>query len=112
MDFWFLAIRKAFKGIIFIKNSSNIKMAKRKRIRERGKVRFSEYFKELKEGDKVAIKPEKSVRVCFPERIHGITGTIIGKRGSNYVIKLKEINKEKTFIIPPIHLKKIKSMEK
>ena len=29
-------------------------MAKRKRIRERGKVRFSEYFKELKEGDKVA----------------------------------------------------------
>jgi len=31
-------------------------MAGRKKIRERGKVRFSEYFKELKEGDKVALK--------------------------------------------------------
>ena len=58
-------------------------MAGRKKIRERGKVRFSEYFKELKEGDKVALKKEQSFPANFKERMQGKTGTIIGKRGRN-----------------------------
>jgi len=87
-------------------------MAGRKKIKERGKVRLSEYFKELKIGERVAIKREKSVVASFPERIQGITGVIEGKRGKNYIVKLKELNKEKLFIIAPIHLKRIKSIEK
>ena len=83
-------------------------MSKRKKVRERGKIRFSEYFKELKIGDKVAIKQEKSVASFFPERIQGKTGTVIGKRGKGYIVAVKEILKEKKFIIPAIHLKRIK----
>ena len=82
-------------------------MGKRKSIRERGKIKFSEYFKELKEGDKVAVKKEKAVSSNFSERIQGRTGTIISKRGSQYVVNIKELNKEKIFIISPIHLKRI-----
>ena len=82
-------------------------MARRKKIRERGKVKFSEYFKELKEGDKVAVKGEQSLVRSFPKRITGRTGVVIGKRGTNYIVKIKELNKEKTFIMPSIHLIKI-----
>ncbi len=34
-------------------------MGKKKNIRQRGKIQFSEYFKELKINDKVAIVQEK-----------------------------------------------------
>ncbi|HLD97871.1 MAG TPA: 50S ribosomal protein L21e [Candidatus Nanoarchaeia archaeon] len=82
-------------------------MAGRKKIRERGKVRFSEYFKELKEGDKVALKKEQSFPANFKERMQGKTGTIIGKRGRNYVVEVNDFKKKKVFIVPPIHLKRI-----
>ena len=80
-------------------------MARRKSVRERGKIKFSEYFKKLEKGDRVAVKEEKGVVKNFPKRIQGRTGTIMEQRGSNYVIKLKELNKEKIFIIHPVHLK-------
>ncbi|MBS3066449.1 50S ribosomal protein L21e [Candidatus Pacearchaeota archaeon] len=82
--------------------------SKKKPVRQRGKIKFSEYFKELSKGDKVAIKKEQSVPSNFHKRVHGRTGEIVDKRGSSYVIKIKEFNKEKTFIVHPVHLKKIK----
>ena len=82
--------------------------SKRKPIHQRGKIKLSEYFKELSTGDKVSIKKDKSVISNFHKRVHVRTGEIIGKRGSNYVVKIKEFNKEKEFIVHPIHLKKIK----
>ena len=82
--------------------------SKKKPMHQRGKIKFSEYFKELNKGDKVAIKEEKSIASNFHHRIHGRTGEVEGKRGSNYIIKIKEFNKEKTFIVHPIHLKRIK----
>lgn len=87
-------------------------MAGRKKIKERGKIRLSEYFKDLRTGDRVAVKKEQSVAASFPERIQGRTGIVEGKRGRSCIVKLKELNKEKTFIIAPIHLKRIKTLEK
>jgi ribosomal protein L21E len=86
-------------------------MGKRKNVRERGKLKFSEYFKKLNIGDYVAIKREKSVDNNLPKRIQGKTGIVDSKRGSSYVVKIKEISKEKLFIVQPIHLKKIKVTE-
>jgi len=83
-------------------------MIKRKKIRTRGKLSLSKYFQEFKEGDRVAIVREHSQNPQFPARIQGITGVVESKRGSAYLIKLKEGNKEKTHIIKPVHLKKIK----
>ncbi len=83
-------------------------MPNRKKIRERGKIRFSEYFKELNEGDKVSIVKERSEASSFPKRIQGRTGVVIGKKGKSYIINLKELNKEKIFIIKPIHLKRLR----
>jgi len=84
-------------------------MAKSKSIREKGKFQFSRYFQQLEEGDRVAIVKEISMRANFPERLQGQTGVIAGKQGSSYIVKLKEQNKEKVFIIQPIHLKKLQA---
>ncbi len=87
-------------------------MVKRKAVRTRGKLQLSKYFQELKEGDSVAVIREKSIKSSFPVRLQGRTGLVETKRGKSYVVKIKDQNKEKQFIIEPIHLKKIKQTKK
>ena len=86
-------------------------MVKRKSIRTRGKLKLSKWFQELEEGDFVSITREPSVKSSFPERFQGRTGIVEGKRGKIYVVKIKDQDKEKTLLIEPIHLKKIKHSE-
>lgn len=81
-------------------------MLKKKKVRERGKLRLSQYFKELKEGDRVSIVRELSQKSGFPKTIQGRTGTIEGKRGTAYIVNIR-IGKEKRFLVHPIHLKKL-----
>ncbi len=83
-------------------------MVKRKSIRTRGKVQFSKYFQELEKGDFVSVATELAVKSNFPKRFQGRTGIVEGKRGKAYIVKIKDQNKEKKFLIEPIHLKKIK----
>jgi ribosomal protein L21E len=86
-------------------------MVRKKKIREKGKLQLSKYFQELNNGDFVAIVKEPSVQAKFPERIQGKTGIVEGKRGMSYIIKIKDQEKEKKFLIAPIHLKKIKTQK-
>ena len=83
-------------------------MLKRKQIREKGKIKLSSYFQKLKEGDKVSVIKELATQPSFPNFIQGRTGIIEGKRGRNYIVKMK-IGQDKRFIIHPVHLKKLKS---
>jgi len=78
-------------------------MIKRKRLRERGKVKISRAFQELKNGDKVSVIKELSLKSNFPKRIQGKVGVVIGKRGKAYIVKIR--NKE--HIIQGVHLKKL-----
>lgn len=87
-------------------------MADRKKIRTRGKFSFSNYFRKYNDGDIVAVVRERSLRINFPERLQGRTGSIIGKRGRSYIVQIKDQTKPKQFLIEPIHLKKIKQIEK
>jgi ribosomal protein L21E len=82
-------------------------MTKGKKIRTRGKIQLSRYFQNLKEGDNVSIVRDLSVEFNFPERMQGRTGIVAKKRGRAYVVKIMDHDKEKKFIIKPIHLKKI-----
>ena len=83
-------------------------MKVKKRYREKGKLRLSEYFKKLKEGDRVAIVKEPSVKSGFHIRMRGKSGVIEGARGKAYIVRIKDNKKEKTLIMRAIHLKKLR----
>jgi large subunit ribosomal protein L21e len=82
-------------------------MAKGKKVRQKGKIRLSSYFKNVNDGDMVAIVREQTVTAAFPKRIQGLSGVVQETRGKFKVIKLKDGDKMKTFIIHPVHLKKL-----
>lgn len=84
-------------------------MKKRKLLREHGKIKLSNYFQEFEEGSRVTVIMEKALHPKFPKQIQGRTGVIVGRRGESYLIKMNDLNKEKMYIIHPVHLKKIKS---
>ena len=86
-------------------------MVERKKMREKGKLQFSEYFKKLSKGDYVAVVRDVSLRSKFPLRIQGRTGIVEEQRGKAYVVKIKDQSKEKQYLIEPIHLRKIKTIK-
>ena len=86
-------------------------MVKKKNIRQRGKISLSRYFRKFNEGDSVAIKREISVGANFPKRLQGRTGVIKGKKGRTYIVKLKDQNLNKEYLIRAIHLNKISQIK-
>lgn len=89
------------------RSSIQLKMTKGKNVREKGKVRLSEYFKNIEEGQRVAIVTDLGVPHSFPDRIKGMSGKVSGSRGLYKVVELKDGNKLKTFIIHPAHLRRL-----
>ena len=85
-------------------------MKKGKQIREKGKLKLSEYFKKLDKGDIVAINADYGVNFSFPERFQGRSGNVVGEKGKCKLIQIKDGRKEKIFIIHPVHLKKLKTI--
>ena len=78
-----------------------------KTARQKGKFSFMKYFQKFKPGESVAVVRELSVPLGYSKRIQGRTGKIIEKRGNAYHVMIKDLNKEKKYMIKPIHLKKI-----
>ncbi len=81
---------------------------KAKNKSEKGSLKLSKIFQKLEKGDRVAVTIDLSGKINFPKTIQGRTGVIENKRGSAYEVKIKDFNKEKTYIVKPVHLKKIK----
>ncbi|MCG8687460.1 MAG: hypothetical protein MI892_21460 [Desulfobacterales bacterium] len=83
-------------------------MARRgNKVREKGKLRLSSYFKKLDDGDRVALVTDYGVKRSFPERLKGYSGVVSGSRGKFKLVEIKDGNKLKTFIIHPVHLRKL-----
>ena len=83
-------------------------MNKRKKQREHGKIKLSRYFQKFKKGDRVAVIKELALQPKFPKQLQGRSGVIENKRGSSYLVKINDLKKEKTYIIHPAHLIKLK----
>jgi len=80
-----------------------------KNIRSKGKISITRYLQKFEVGEKVALKMEPAVQKggYFP-RFHGKIGTVSGKQGRCYSISVKDINKLKTVLVHPVHLKRVK----
>jgi len=78
-----------------------------KKIREKGKLRLSSYFKKVEDGATVALITDAGVRFSYPKRLKGMSGKVLGSRGKFKLVEIKDGNKAKTFIVHPIHLKNL-----
>jgi ribosomal protein L21E len=82
-------------------------MIKRKKAKTHGKLSLSQYFKEFKEGDRIAVVREHSLNPAFPKRIQGKSGVVAGKKGGACVVQIFDGNELKTYVIKPMHLRKL-----
>jgi large subunit ribosomal protein L21e len=75
-------------------------------VRERTTV--NKILQEFKKGSKVVIKIDPSSVKGRPfRRFQGKMGTVSGKRGSSYIIRVKDNNKDKEIIAAPRHLRSV-----
>ena len=78
-----------------------------KKIREKGKLRLSSYFKKIEDGASVALVTDTGVRASYPKRMKGMSGKVISSRGKFKLLEIKDGNKLKTLIVHPVHLRKL-----
>lgn len=83
-------------------------MLQMKHIRDHGKIRLSQYFNTFETGDRITVVRELSLAPQFPKKLQGRSGVVIGRQGTNYIVKIKDIAKEKKYIVHPAHLRKLK----
>ncbi|MCK4247123.1 MAG: 50S ribosomal protein L21e [Methanomicrobia archaeon] len=78
-----------------------------KRYRDKNLNIISRLLVDYSNGDKVHLVLEPSIHRGMPHpKFHGVTGTIIGKRGKSYLVEIREKKKYKTIIARPEHLRK------
>jgi len=82
-------------------------MIKRKRMKDKGKLKLSRYFAKFKKGEIVAVVRELGIQPSPLKKLQGRAGKIEGIRGKSYIVKIKDLNMEKRYIIHPVHLKKL-----
>jgi len=78
-----------------------------KKIREKGKLKLSSYFKKIEDGASVALVTDAGIRSSYPKRLKGMSGKVLESRGRFKLVGIKDGNKEKTIIVHPVHLRKL-----
>ncbi|MFH1545059.1 MAG: 50S ribosomal protein L21e [archaeon] len=90
------------------------KKAKGKRAKQRdkmkgkGKPTVNKLLEEFDEEDIVQISINSAIHSGLPHhRFQGKTGRVERRRGSCYIVSLKDGNMRKRVIVHPVHLKKL-----
>ena len=93
---------KASKGIM---EKSRQKL--RRRSRERGLSPITRALRTFEVGEKAVILIDSSVQTGWPHhRFHGLTGTVVERRGRAYVLDVRFGGKTKQAIVIPEHLRR------
>lgn len=79
----------------------------RKKLQLRKKPTLTQYMREFAEGEKVHINIVPSSKFQHP-RFHGLTGTVVDKKGRAYAVQVRDGSKLKTVYLRPEHLKPVK----
>ena len=81
----------------------------RKKNKEKGRISITRYFQDFKEGDKVSLAANPTVQKgMYHPRFHSKIGVVKSMRGKCYQIRIMDKKKEKTVIVHPVHLRRIK----
>lgn len=92
--------------------SKGLRCRSRKKLskhpRERGMKGLSSLLQDYEVGQRVAIKIDPTrIETAPHRRFHGLTGTIVGRRGSAYVVEVFLGDKRKTLITEAEHLRPV-----
>jgi len=93
--------------MIMVKASRGLRSGTRRKLSKgfRSKFTVTPYLKEYKTNDKVIIKPNPSSHKGMPYvRFSGSVGIVKEKKGSSYVVEVKQGEKQKTVMARPEHL--------
>ena len=93
---------KASKGIM-----EKTRQKFRRGPRERGLSPITRSFQTFEEGERVTVVIDSSVQKGWPHnRFHGMTGTVVGKRGRSFLVDVRFGGKIKQAIVRPEHLRR------
>jgi|TARA_B100001971_G_C17869349_1_gene372408 large subunit ribosomal protein L21e len=88
------------------RRKSRHKFTKSRKIK--GIISLTRYLQKLDVGQKVALSVEPAVQKgMYASRFISKIGVVKGMQGKCYKIQIKDIKKNKTLIVHPIHLKKL-----
>lgn len=73
----------------------------------RDKFIVNDLLRSFSMGDSVAIRINSSSASIPFRRFHGLTGSVLEKRGSAYIVQIKDGAKLKKIIAKPEHLKAV-----
>ncbi|HLE07901.1 MAG TPA: 50S ribosomal protein L21e [archaeon] len=78
----------------------------RGKFRNPGRLTVNDFLREYSAGQKVALVVNSSSQKGMPfRRFHGLTGTVLEKRGRGFVVEIFDGNKKKIVTAKPEHLK-------
>jgi len=93
---------KASKGIM-----EKTRQKFRRGPRQRGLSPITRSFQTFAEGEHVTIIIDSSVQSGWPHhRFHGMTGTVVGRRGNSYLVDVRFGGRIKQAICRPEHLRR------
>ncbi len=79
----------------------------RKNVRDKGKLSIRQHLQSFEENAKVALVADSAKQGGMHHpRFQGHIGTIAGKQGDCYRVKVKDGKMLKTLIVHPVHLRR------
>jgi large subunit ribosomal protein L21e len=95
-----------------VKRSKGSRTKSRQRMRvnprSRGKVAVTKSLQQFKKGDNAGVVIEPRIHRGHPHpKFQGRTGTIEGKQGSAYILRIMDGGKVKRLLVRPEHLRKV-----
>jgi ribosomal protein L21E len=74
---------------------------------ERGKIRIKSHLQSFNIGDMVQLVADPMVQKgMFHVRFYGKKGIVAAKQGRAYKVTIMDHNKQKSFVVNPVHLQK------
>lgn len=93
-----------------VRKSKGFRTRTRHKLRQIPSVRpaITKFLQEFEVGQSVALEMEPSSHKGMPyPKFKGLTGKVIAKRGSSYIVEINVGDSKKTIISRPEHLKAI-----
>ncbi len=77
--------------------------------KQKGKLAVTRFLQKLNNGDKVVLKAAPTIQdgQSYYRRFHGKTGTVTGRKGKCYEVRIKDKDKIKNILVKPVHLMRV-----